>query len=169
MPVWIIILTCPVNRNIFNALKAEYLAYFRDITLLREKHDLMTPSFNKRREKSPPEYTSRYRKKRSPSPARWERKERSPSPQMWRRKPLSPAPERPVRRFEAAEDEYPRGCVVFFKRLHPEANTRTLRALFQDILESEEMEREKLQYVDHVRNVDSVGTRNAAQVRNPSD
>jgi len=45
--------------------------------------------------------------------------------------------------------------VVFLKRFHPKASLKTLRTLFQNVLETEELDTEKLSYLDHVRNVDS--------------
>lgn len=164
-------------RTTFNALRSEYLSYSRDITLLCEKHAETTGRYNSSRKRSEsPERArnhgrradaksksedqsngSKGKRKRSPSPARWEKKRRSPSIERWQRKPLSPSPDRPVRTFDPAEDAFPRGCVVFVRRLHPNASTRDLKALFQAVLEREEIDPQKLLYVDHLRNVDSVG------------
>ena len=141
------------NRTTFSALKAEYLSYFRDITLLREKHQNNLGLNARRRATSPPAYSKR---KRTPSPSRWERKARSPSPQRWERKPISPSPEHQPRRFDTSVSDYPRGCIVFLKRFDPRVSPTTLKTLLQAILEKEEIEAEQLQYVDHTRNVDSV-------------
>ena len=140
-------------RAIFNALKAEYLSYFRDITMLREKHELHSGFNAKRRANTPPSYSKRMR---SSSPVRWERKARSPSPESWEHKPLLPSPKRANRALAASDHDYPRGCIVFLKRFNPKVSSRTLKVLLQAILEREELDIEQLQYVDHVRNVDSV-------------
>lgn len=56
-----------------------------------------------------------------------------------------------------AEEDFPKGCVVFVKHVHPRSITRDLRALFVAILESEEKDGEgEIEYVDHARNVNSV-------------
>lgn len=145
---------CIMPIEHFNTLRMEYLQYMQDITVLREK------------EANNDNYSSRKRR-RSTSPKafeaaeRWERKPRSPSPEKWERKALSPERKpRPARRYDdAGSDEYPRGCVCFVKRIHPEARSGTLKALFQAILESEEVSpKDHLQHVDHKRNVDSVSS-----------
>lgn len=152
---------CLMPIEQFNALRQEYLRYSRDITTLREKQEAVKDTFSSRQQRrsvSPPWSRS---KKREPSPDRWERKPRSPSPDRWIRKPLSPERDkRPARRYDDAQDgDYPRGCVCFIKRLHPDARSGTLKALFQAILEMEEVSpKDHLQHVDHKRNVDSVSS-----------
>ena len=141
------------NRAIFNALKAEYLSYFRDISLLCKKDAEASGSNLRRKNTSPPSYSKR---KRSASPARWERKAQSPSPQRWKRKPLSPSPVQEPRKVEPTELDYPRGCIVFLKRFDPKVSSKSLKTLLRAILEREEVDIERLEYVEHVRNVDSV-------------
>lgn len=152
---------CLMPIEQFNALRQEYLRYSRDISTLKEKQEAVKDTYSSRQQRrsvSPPWSRS---KKREPSPDRWERKPRSPSPERWVRKPLSPERDkRPARRYDDAQDgAYPRGCVCFIKRLHPEARSGTLKALFQAILEMEEVSpKDHLQHVDHKRNVDSVSS-----------
>ena len=150
---------CVMPIEQFNGLRLEYLRYQRDITTLKDKQEAVNDyasSRQQRRSVSPPWSKSR---RKEPSPERWERKPRSPSPDRWVRKPLSPERDkRPARRYDdVQDDDYPRGCVCFIKRLHPDARSGTLKALFQSILEVEEVSpKDHLQHVDHKRNVDSV-------------
>lgn len=168
-------------RSVFNGLKYEYLSYSRDLILLQEKQETAESTSRadprRGRSRSPDGNASRLesgfaragrghtaKRRRSPSPGRWEKKARSPSPDRWVRKALSPSPERAPRRYDANDVDYPRGCVVFLKRFNAAASTRTLKALLQAVLESEEVDVEKLQYVDHVRSVDSVSVHATATV-----
>ena len=148
-----------MTRSTFNTLKSEYLAYFRDLTLLREVQAESRTVDKRYRSRSPEPGQKR---KRATSPGRWEQKPTSPPPasksDRWERKPLSPSPERPVRTYDDMEEDYPHGCIVFFKRFDPTTKTGTLKSLLQAVLDTEEIEPEKLQYVDHVRAVDSVST-----------
>lgn len=160
--------TVTTHSTTFNALKNEYLAYFKDINALREEHE-----YRKTRQNS---FKSGYGKgRRSASPEAWrdrqggssrrerraqlqeqaaDRKQEKMSAERWTRKEISP--DRAPRRFDATEDDFPRGCVVFFKRFDPKVLPRTLKALLQAILEREEIDTEKLLYVDHLRGVNSV-------------
>lgn len=154
---------CIMPIEEFNTLRLEYLRYMRDITVLKEKQEApQVDSFSKRQQRRSVSPERLRNKRRSPSPAKWERKARSPSPDIWERKPLSPLrDERPTRRYDdVQDDDYPRGCVCFVKRFHPDSRSGVLKTLFQSILELEEVSpRDHLQHVDHKRNVDSVGIR----------
>lgn len=148
----------PIER--FNQLRLEYLRYSRDITVLKEKQEaLHENSFSRRSQRRSASPMRSRNQRRSPSPDKWERKARSPSPEKWERKALSPQrDERRTRRYDDLnDDDYPRGCVCFVKRFHPEARGGVLKTLFQAILELEEVcPKDYLQHVDHRRNVDSV-------------
>lgn len=158
----------PVER--FNQLRLEYLRYSRDIAALKERHEaLHDNSFSRRAQRRSASPNPSRNRRRSPSPEKWERKPRSPSPDRWERKPLSPQPnDRRTRRYDDTnDDDYPRGCVCFVKRFHPDARGGVLKTLFQAILELEEVcPKDYLQHVDHKRNVDSVSfvERHAASV-----
>lgn len=151
---------CIMSIGGFNSLRLEYLRYTRDITTLKEKQEAQhADTFTKRQQRRSISPSRAKNQRRSPSPDKWERKARSPSPEKWERKPLSPLRDsRPTRRYDDAhDDDYPRGCVCFVKRFHPDARSGTLKTLFQAILELEEVSpRDHLQHVDHKRNVDSV-------------
>lgn len=146
-----------MGRSTFNTLKGEYMAYFRDLTLLREAQEESRIVDRRYRSRSPEPGQKR---KRASSPGMWDRKAASPPPlttDRWQRKALSPSPERPVRTYDDMEEDYPHGCIVFFKRFNPATKTGTLKALLQAVLKSEEIETDNLEYIDHVRAVDSVG------------
>lgn len=151
---------CIMPIEQFSSLRLEYLRYARDINTLREKQEaLHQDDHSKRRQRRSVSPARTGKQRLSPSMNKWERKARSPSPERWERKPLSPTRnDRPVRRYDNfQDDDYPRGCVCFVKRFHPEARSGTLKNLFQAILETEEVSpKEHLQHVDHKKNVDSV-------------
>ena len=140
------------------------MTYYRDLILVKEQSDERGSG---RRQRSPSPHSQWSDKRRAPSPDRWERKARSPTPEArqrkriptdgrWERKAPSPSPERPNRVFDAKVDTFPRGCVVFMRNFNPTVNDRTLKGLLHAILEQEEVGTYNLQYVDHMRNVDSV-------------